>query len=67
MDIKAASEFEMTFICGYANGRYGYMPSDYAFPHGDYEVQQCKYVQGTAEQIANEHISLLKQLFNSYK
>lgn len=66
MEIKAASEFDMTFICGYANGRYGYMPSSYAFPHGDYEVQQCKYVQGTGEQIAKEHIALLKQLFNSY-
>ncbi len=66
MEIKEASEFDMTFICGYANGRYGYMPSSLAFPHGDYEVQQCKYVQGTGEQIANEHIALLKQLFRSY-
>jgi hypothetical protein len=66
MEIKAASEFDMTFICGYANGRYGYMPSALAFPHGDYEVQQCKYVAGTGEQIANEHIKLLKQLYKTY-
>ena len=66
MEIKDASEFEMTFICAYANGRYGYIPSNFAFPHGDYEVQQCKYVQGTGEQIANEHIALLKQLYDSY-
>jgi hypothetical protein len=67
MEIKAASEFDMTFVIGYANGRYGYMPSSFAFPHGDYEVQQCKYVAGTGEQIANELIDYLNQLFNSYK
>ncbi len=66
MEIKAASEFDMTFICAYANGRYGYIPSSFAFPHGDYEVQQCKYIAGTGEQIANEHIALLKQLYDSY-
>ena len=66
MEIKAASEFDMTFVCGYANGRYGYMPSNFAFPHGDYEVQQCKYVQGTGEQIANQLIDFLKQLYSSY-
>ena len=66
MEIKAASEFDMTFVCGYANGRYGYMPSSLAFPHGDYEVQQCKYVQGTGEQIANALIDLSNQLYKSY-
>jgi hypothetical protein len=57
----------MTFICGYANGRYGYIASALAFPHGGYEVNSCRYVEGTGEQIANEHISLLKQLYDSYK
>ena len=63
VDIKTASEFKMTFICGYANGRYGYIPTSEAFPHGEYEVRSCKYVQGTAEQIAQRHISLLEKLF----
>jgi hypothetical protein len=43
------------------------MPSEMAFPHGEYEVRSCKYVSGTGEQVAEAHVELLKKLIKLYE
>lgn len=62
IQIKEASSFDFTFVCGYTNGSYGYIPNKEAFPNRQYEVDSCKYVCGTAEQIAGELDRLLGEL-----
>ena len=48
-EIRDASPCQTTFSCGYTDGSMGYMPSEFAFPHGEYEVYACKFVSGTGE------------------
>ncbi|MBR3837168.1 MAG: neutral/alkaline non-lysosomal ceramidase N-terminal domain-containing protein [Clostridia bacterium] len=62
IQVKAASPFAFTFMCGYTNGSYGYIPNIEAFPNYQYEVDACKYAPGTAEQIAAELNRLLNQI-----
>lgn len=62
MEVKAASPFKMTFVCAYTNGSNGYMPSNFAFPRGGYEVDTTYFVQGTAELLAQEMVKLLNTL-----
>lgn len=60
--IKEKSSYTMTFVCAYSNGRYGYIPSKIAWPNGGYEVDTCKYVEGTGEMLSDELVKLLDQL-----
>ncbi len=63
IDIKEASPFELTFICGYSNGKYSYMPADYAFERLDYEVYVCRYPRGTAEKFQGEISQMIDALY----
>jgi len=60
--VKDGSPYEMTFMCAYTNGSYGYIPTLEAFPNGGYEVNACVYIPGTGEQVADSLIALLKTL-----
>lgn len=62
MQIKAASVFDMTFICEQTNGGVGYMPTLLGFSHGGYEPDTCKFIPGTAEMLAEEFITMLKEI-----
>ncbi len=62
-NIKAQSPFDLTFVMGYSNGRYGYIAADYAYDVGGYEVYSCQYARGTAEQLQNRMISMLTNLY----
>ena len=64
VQIKEGSNFKMTFVCAYANGDYGYIPSSLAHSHGGYEVFSCCFVQGTGEALADKMISMLNELQN---
>lgn len=63
-DIKDGGNkyFDLTFNCAYSNGMIGYIPAEYAFENGGYEVYSCMYVPGTAENIADEIIRLFGEL-----
>lgn len=63
-NIKSASEFDLTFVCAYSNGSYGYIASDYAYENGEYEVYKCRYVKGTAEILQDKIIEMIAQLYN---
>ena len=54
--------FDLTFMCAYSNGMIGYIPAEYAFENGGYEVNSCKYVKGTAEVIEAKIIELMDEL-----
>ena len=62
--VKENSPYEMTMISAYTNGSYGYIPAEEAFPNGGYEVESCRYVKGTAEEIEEKLVSMLEDLKN---
>ena len=62
MQIREASEFEMTFVCAYSNGFHMYIPTLKGFKNGGYEMVTCSYEPGTAEKTAEEYKKLLKDL-----
>lgn len=52
IQLRNASAFPMTFSCGYSLNCHGYMPSAYAYAHGEYEADICRFLPGTGETIA---------------
>ena len=61
MQVRDGSPFEMTFVCSYTNGGFGYVPSSYAFPHGGYEVFVSRFCETTGDDFAEEMIRLLNE------
>ena len=62
MQIKDGTPFTRTFLFGYANtgnNSYSYMPDEKAFENGGYEVNQCRFEKGTAEQLVAEYLDML--------
>ena len=62
--IKEDSPYEMTFILGYANGYYNYVPSALGFSYSCYETNSCKHVPGTGEAVAESIVDMLHQMHN---
>ena len=62
VDVRAASPYAMTCICCHTNGTVGYFPTEEAFDNGGYEPYNTRFVKGTAEQVRDEAIRLLRQL-----
>ena len=60
-EIRDASPCKMTFICTLTGGGYAYVPSALAFTHGEYEVDNCQFVEGSGEEFAREFVHLLKE------
>ena len=61
-EIKAQSPFDLTFVMGYSNGTEGYMPSDYAYTVGGYEVYSCWFEKGTAELLQDALSGMVAEL-----
>ena len=62
--IKENSPFPVTFVAECANGGNGYFPSELAWENHGYEVDTCRYVKGTAEELADGFVSMLTDLYN---
>ena len=60
--LREASPFDFTVSCGYSNYSHGYMPAAECFENKGYEVFQCHFVKGTAEQINEKQLELLAEL-----
>ena len=58
--IKSAAPFPMTVIMSCANGYHSYLASERTFTHGGYEVDSRRFVKGTAEQMAQTLLDMLK-------
>ncbi|MBQ3075428.1 MAG: hypothetical protein IJC26_05110 [Clostridia bacterium] len=63
-EIRDASPCKMTFICTLTNGGYAYVPSALAFTHGEYEVENCQFEEGSGEEFAREFVRLLNECKN---
>ena len=63
--VKTESPFEMTFMASCSNGNCGYIPSSDAFDYDCYEVSITRYVRGTAEELVEAHVNMLKQLYET--
>ena len=63
MNIKAGSPFTQTFIVGYSWPSYTtYIPTKEAFEIGGYEVGNCHFVAGTAEEMEAHYLELLRSM-----
>ena len=60
--IKDGSPYPMTFVCSCANHGAAYIASNEAFDHGCYEVDNRKFVRGTAEKLVDSFLKMLKSL-----
>lgn len=61
--VKDNSPFDTTFIMSMCNGSDTYIPAEYAFEGiGTYEVHNRSYPKGTAEELANQLVEMLKEL-----
>ena len=63
--IKENSPFAMTVIATLSNRANGYFPSDKTYAYGGYEVDTTKYAQGTAEELADQFISMLSSMYET--
>jgi hypothetical protein len=60
--VKAASDYKMTYIACCANGMEGYYPSASAMDEGGYEASTARYKKGTAEKLIETGIQILKEM-----
>lgn len=58
-EVRAASPCKMTFVCSLTGGSLGYIPAEYAWDHGAYEVNITKFARGSGEEFAGEMVRLL--------
>ena len=61
--IKEGSKFDLTFVCGYSNGSNGYIPAEFSFANGGYEVSSCLFIKGTAEKLQGEISAAIDKLY----
>jgi len=62
MDVKKASPFPVTFMCGYTNGRMAYMPTAEEWPKGGYEVDNSPFGQYAAKTLVSEILETLRRM-----
>ncbi len=60
--IKENSPFKMTFVLAYCNGFNSYLPDENAFHYDCYEVNARRFPKGSAEEVAQANVAMLKQL-----
>lgn len=56
------SPFDMTFTCGYANGHWFYIPSQYGYDYSCYESHVSRFAPGTGEEISEQFLKMLEEL-----
>lgn len=65
--IKEHSPFKMTFVLAYCNGFNSYLPDEKAFNYDCYEVNARRFPKGSAEEVAQCDVEMLKQLKEEQK
>lgn len=60
--ITAESPFRHTFVSGYSNGTFGYLPTRTAFAEGGYEVSVALYSLDAEDIVVAEAVSLLREM-----
>ena len=59
--VKYNSPFKMTFVCAYSNGTVSYIPAEFCWDVGGYEVKMCHFERGAGEKIAKELVCMLNE------
>ena len=62
IEIKTGAPYEMTFVVGYTNGMYSYLPTRKAFEYSCYEANTTKFAPGIGEHLSEEFVELLTDL-----
>lgn len=62
MQIKDQTPFDMTLLMGYTNGLTRYCPPKEQYANGGYEVNNCVWASGTAEEIVGSYLDTLNKL-----
>ena len=62
MYIKENTPFDTTIVMTLCNGSNSYFASEFAFEYGCYEVDNHRFVKGSAEAVAELHVNELKAL-----
>ena len=52
-----------TIVITMCNGHLGYIPSELGYSYNSYGANTGKFVSGTAEQLAEQYISMLNGLY----
>jgi len=56
------SPFAMTLTCGYANGHWFYIPSQYGYDYSCYESHVSRFAPGTGELVSQQFLTMLEAL-----
>lgn len=62
IQLKEASPYDITFVLTCTNGHHAYIADELAFTYGSYEVHNRNLVRGTAEDLVDTMVSMLKEL-----
>ena len=62
--IKVASPFQHTFVITHCNGAAGYLPTQPSYEEGGYEVESSPFAPTAAEQVIEEAVRILKELYD---
>lgn len=63
MYVKENTPFKRTFIIGYSwPANLGYVPSALGFENGGYEPNNCIFVPGTGEELADQWLKMLNEM-----
>lgn len=61
--IRKASPAEYTFVSGYSNGGFGYIPDREAYVTGGYEVEATPFAPEAADVVVEEALIVLREMF----
>lgn len=61
-NVKEQSPFGATLVFQLCNGSVGYIPAQYAYAHGGYEIQTTKFQKGVAEGFQNTLLDMFKEM-----
>jgi len=61
-NIKKQSPFTATLVFQLCNGSVGYIPAEYAYAHGGYEIETTKFQKGVAEGFENTILDMFREM-----
>lgn len=62
--VKAGSPYESTFVLGYCNGAFGYIPNTHAYDYGCYESHTSNFARDTGDELVQTYTAMLQDLRN---
>jgi hypothetical protein len=60
--VKEHSPFKQTFVLGYCNGSFSYLPDENAYGYDCYENNARRFSKGVSEDVAANLVQMLKEL-----